>query len=365
MRLLFLTGSRGEWGYIRPVLRLCVARGIDYRIVATNMHVLPQHGRTVDEIAADGFEVSDRIYMAFDGHDRTAHAKSLGAFAQSFADVLERVKPDWLVLAGDRGEQLMGAVAGGYTYTPTAHIQAGELSGNIDGVARHALGKFAHLHFAANEDAAQRLVRLGEDPWRVHTVGAPQLDELGEATPTRVEGPYILAVQHACTEETSEADAQARVTIAALREFGMPVVWVMPNNDAGSDAVRRAVLGLRTAGWRIVDNLRRADFLGLMRDCRAMIGNSSSALIEAPSFGIPAVNLGRRQADRVRGENVLDCGWDGDVLGMLRHACSDEFRASLRGMANPYGDGRSAKRILDVLQATRRDDRLLVKRLTY
>lgn len=358
-------------------MRRCDARGVEYDVCATNMLLLPAHGSLVDEIKRDGFPVSDEIFMSLEGHNHFTMAKSLGVFLQSFVDVVHRQRPTWIVLAGDRGEQLMAAVAGGYTYTPVAHIQAGERSGNIDGTARHALGKFAHLHFAANAEAAARLIKLGEEAFRIHNVGAPQLDELMDGPITDrshlasrlgidTSEPYLLIVQHPVTEEMHLAAEQVHVVVESLRAVAMRKVWVLPNNDAGSDVVRREFLHHRAIDTLVFDNLSRADYLGLLRDCRAIIGNSSSGLVEAPTFGVPAVNLGRRQADRVRGENVIDAPFELDAcLAAINTALTPDFSKRIAGCANPYGDGRSAERILDVLATTPVDSRLLVKRLAY
>lgn len=376
MRLLFVTGSRGEWGYIRPILRLCKERGIEYRICATNMHLLPAHGMSVNEIRADGFEVADEIYMAIDGHNHYTMAKSLGLFLCSFIDVAARVRPDWVVLAGDRGEQLMAGIGAAYTYTPVAHIQAGELSGNIDGVARHALGKFAHLHFAANRDAADRLRRLGEEEFRIQLVGAPQLDELVQGlytSPAELEArysvnlqqPFMLVVQHPVTEEYGHAAAQIEATLAAVNRFDMPKIWILPNNDAGSDIVREGIFAQRRGDTYVFENLKREDYLGFLRAAACIVGNSSSGLLEAPTFKVPAVNTGRRQANRVQGRNVINVQFEADAIAQaIEQACSPAFRGSLDDCENPYGDGQSARRVLDILERTPRDDRLLIKRLT-
>lgn len=377
MKLLFVTGSRGEWGYIRPLLRLCVQRGIDYHICATNMHLLPNHGMSVDQISEDGFEVKDRIYMAVDGHNHYTQTKSLGVFLCSFVDVLNRVQPDWIVTAGDRGEQLVAAIAGGYTYTPVAHIQAGELSGNIDGVARHALGKFAHIHFASNEDAVNRLHRLGEEEFRICLVGAPQLDELVQgyyASREQLERryavdlskPYLLVAQHPVTEEYDKTEKQILATIKAIDHFKMPKIWILPNNDAGCDIVRRGLYSFRNSETHLFQNLRREDYLGFMKSASCIIGNSSSGLLEAPTFELPAVNLGRRQAGRVQGKNVVNADFEVDeIVAAIKRVLTRDFRDSLVGCTNPYGDGRSSERILKVLQDMRRDDKLLIKKLTY
>ncbi len=377
MKLLFMTGSRGEWGYIRPIIRLCEARGIDYEICATNMTLLPGYGSLIDEIRHQGFRVSDEIFMSLEGHNHFTMLKSLGVFLMSFADTLHRVRPTWVVLAGDRGEQLMAAVASAFTYIPMAHIQAGERSGNIDGVSRHAIGKFAHLHFAANDDAAERLNKLGEEAFRIHMVGAPQIDEMVSEPVTTPEDltshfemdatkPFLLVVQHPVTEEMDLARTQVESLSAALRRFDLPKVWILPNNDAGAALVRQGLLQARTRDTFIFDNLSRADFLGFMAASRCMVGNSSAGLLEAPTFKIPAVNLGRRQADRVQGANVINASFETDEIEQaIKGALSDDFKDSLDDCVNPYGDGRSSERILDILNDTPIDDRLLIKKLVY
>jgi len=290
LKLLFITGSRGEWGYIRPILRLCDrSPQFKYSICATNMHLLPSFGLSVEDIEADGFKVDYRIYMSLDGYNHTTQVKSLGICLCSLADVIANSRPDWIVLAGDRGEQLMGALAGAFCYIPVAHIQAGELSGNIDGMTRHAIGKFAHLHFASNEDAAERLVRLGEEPFRVHNVGAPQVDELAQGLYTpkaaleQAHGidfgrPFLLVVQHPVTEEFEQAAEQIDVTMRALRQFDLPKIVILPNNDAGSLMIREGIDRHRHGEFHAFANLRREDYLGIMRLAAGMIGNSCSRL---------------------------------------------------------------------------------------
>lgn len=377
MKLLFLTGSRGEWGYIRPILRLCQARNVEYNICATNMHLLSTFGSSIDEIKADGFEVSDEIFMSLEGHNHYTMTKSLGLFLVSFTDVLRRLRPDWVVLAGDRGEQLMGAVAAAYTYTPVAHIQAGEKSGNIDGVARHAIGKFSHLHFASNEDAAERLRRLGEEEFRIHLVGAPQLDELeqGLFTPTHelaqkysipLSEPYLLVIQHSVTEEYDQTESQIMATIDAVNQFDIPKIWIFPNNDAGSHFVRQSLLQNRTGKSYIFENLKREDYLGFLRGATCLVGNSSSGVLEAPSFKTPAVNLGRRQDGRIQGKNVINAPFEiTEIVEAIRRAASADFRRVLANSVNPYGDGRSSEKIIKILSETRKDSKLLCKQLTY
>lgn len=378
-KLLFVTGSRGEWGYIRPILRLCQARDdFEFSLCVTNMHLLPDYGSSYQEIERDGFKIDHKIFMSLDGYNHLTMVKSLGIFLMSLADILAANRPHWIILAGDRGEQLMGAICGAFCYTPVAHIQAGELSGNIDGMTRHAIGKYAHVHFASNEDAAQRLAKLGEEPFRIHHVGAPQLDELVQGQFTSREElenrleidlsePYLLMAQHPVTEEAEKASDQIRVTMEALREFSQPKIIVYPNNDAGSEFVREGIENLRHGKVRMFSNLKREDYLGLMKHSACIIGNSSSGLIEAPIFKVPAVNIGRRQTQRVRGNNVIDVGFEtAAIVQAIKKAISPEFRAFLTAnCTSPYGDGHSSNRILKVLSETSINEDLVVKNLTF
>lgn len=378
-KIMIITGSRGEWGYIRPILRLMEERDdVEAVLVVTNMHLLPAYGNSYKEIENDGFHIDYKVHMSLDGYSHVTQAKSLGIFLTSLPDIIANEKPDWILLAGDRGEQLMGAIAAAYTYTPVAHIQAGEVSGNIDNMTRHAIGKLVHLHFASNQDAAERLIRLGEEAFRVHNVGAPQIDEMVAAQYTELSeieeklcvhlrDGYLLGVMHPVTEEADRAEMQAEIFIKALNHFDMPKVIILPNNDAGSNGVKRAIQEYRVGEYYMYANLKREDYLGLLKNTKCIVGNSSSGLLEAPTFQVPAVNIGRRQNLRFRGINVVDVPFELDaVVRAIEKAVSREFREYLvRECVNPYGDGHSSERILDLLVNTPVDQKLLVKQLTY
>lgn len=378
-KIMILTGSRGEWGYIRPIMKLAQKlEDVKIVLVVTNMHLLESFGSSYKEIEADGFEIDYKIHMSLDGYNHYTHAKSLGVCLMGLPDILDKEKPDWLLLAGDRGEQLMGAIAAAYTYTPVAHIQAGELSGNIDGMTRHAIGKLVHMHFAANEDAADRLLKLGEEPFRVFNVGAPQIDEMVQAKYTeltaledkfdvKLSDGYILAVMHPVTEEANKAGEQANLFIDALNMFDETKIVILPNNDAGSNLVKDAIVGRKKGKYYFYSNLKREDYLGLLKNSKCIVGNSSSGLLEAPTFKVPAVNIGRRQNLRFRGINVIDVDFDViKIVEAINKAMSEEFREYLnKNCENPYGDGHSSERILKILLETKVDEKWLVKRLTY
>lgn len=378
-KILILTGSRGEWGYIRPIMKLAEKRNdVKIVLVVTNMHLLSSFGNSYREIENDGFKIDYKINMSLDGYNHVTHAKSLGICLMGLPDIIDVEKPDWVLLAGDRGEQLMGAIAAGYTYTPVAHIQAGEVSGNIDGMARHAIGKLVHMHFAANEDAAERLRKLGEEPFRIFNVGAPQVDEMVQAKYTELEeleqrlnvnlkSGFVLAVMHPVTEEASKAGEQAEMFVRVLNKINYPKIVILPNNDAGSTLVKEAILQGKKGKYYLYSNLKREDYLGLLKNCLFIIGNSSSGLLEAPTFKIPAVNIGRRQNLRFRGINVIDTEFDEDKIAQaINKAMSEEFKAYLNeNCINPYGDGHSSERILDILVNTKVDEKWIIKNLTF
>lgn len=378
LRIAAITGSRGEWGYIRPVLRLIDEDPtLDYSLIVTNMHLLPEFGFSVREIERDGFRVDERIYMTFDGYTAATMAKSLACFLLELPTVLQRIQPDVILLAGDRGEQLMGAIAGAHLGIPVAHIQAGELSGNVDGIVRHAITKLAHIHFAANEEFAERVRRLGEQEFRIHVTGAPLVDELVQGPITAPEDlreryrlaehdPMILAVQHPVTEEETAAGEQVSETIHALLEVGWPTIFVYPNSDAGSELIRAQLAALKRPSIRLIRNLPRQDYLGLMKMANVIVGNSSSGIMEAPTFGTPCVNIGRRQNGRPQACNVISTGYSRNkIAAAIREAASAEFRQQVKKAINPYGDGQASKRIVEVLKNLDFSKQLLNKEMTY
>jgi GDP/UDP-N,N'-diacetylbacillosamine 2-epimerase (hydrolysing) len=379
-KIVLITGSRGEYGYIRPIVReIQQDPNLDYSLIVTNLHLLSDFGFSVEEIERDDLKISDRIYMALDGYTPASMSKSLGVFLMSVTDALVRLKPDIALLAGDRGEQLMTAIAAAHMNIPVAHIQAGELSGNIDGMTRHAITRYAHIHFASSEDAAERLRKMGEQEFRIHLTGAPQLDELvnGEyASPEEVASlfrldlskPIILFVQHPVTEEYDRTIAQVQETLEAICALGHQTVVIFPNNDAGNMQVRRVLERYRKPFMRVERNAPRQIYAGLMNAASVIVGNSSSGLIEAPCFKLPAVNIGTRQRGRQRGNNVIDVeGERNTIKAAIERALAPEFRQHLNDHCeNPYlGDGLVSRRIVQILKAIPIDEELLKKQIAY
>lgn len=379
MKFLFVTGSRSEWGYIKPILDILKKKKIKSDICLTNMHLLDSYGYTLNEIKKDGYKVNEKIYMALDGYNTYTMTKSLGVFMISFTDMLMRIKPNWVVIAGDRAESFAACVTSAYNNIPTAHIQAGELSGNIDGQSRHAIGKFAHLHFSANKEFSQRLKKMGEQKFRIKTVGSPQLDELKfvnnmskkkkifEDLNIENVDKYLLVLYHSVTEEFYNTQKNFNVFLESLKKIKIPKVWIMPNNDAGSSIIKNDILKKRENDIFIFDNLNREKYLYLLKNASCIVGNSSSGIIEAPTFKVPCVNIGRRQNKRLFASNVIDVSSHdkNKIIRAIKQSLSRTFRKKLKNLKNPYGDGKSSQKIVDILMKTKIDKDLLYKEITY
>jgi UDP-hydrolysing UDP-N-acetyl-D-glucosamine 2-epimerase len=316
--------------------------------------------------------------MTLDGYTPVTMCKSLGVLTISITDTFLRLQPDIVLVLGDRGDSLVAAMVAAHMNIPVAHIQAGERSGNIDGMTRHAITRFAHVHFASGPDAAERLVRMGEDEFRVYTTGAPQLDEfvnghvaqpeeLVERFKLDLERPLLLVVQHPVTEEFGAGLEQMQETLEAICELGHQTILIFPNTDAGSNDLRLMIERYHRPFMRLERNLPREVYGGLLRVASALVGNSSSALIEAPAVGLPAVNVGDRQRDRARAANVIDVPHERHaIVEAIGTALSPEFRASLETLDSPYlSDGRVSERIVEILRTVPLDERLLKKQITY
>lgn len=377
-KIAIIAGSRGEYGYYRPIIKEIAKRpNLDYGLVVSNMHVLDSFGSSINEIKKDNFKIYSTIYNTLDGYNHITMAKSVGIFMMQLPEIIAQMEADIILIAGDRGEQLAGAMAGAHMYIPVAHIQAGEVSGNIDGMTRHAITKFAHIHFCANQDAADRVLKMGEELHRIFNVGAPMLDELvsGYISPEdkiykkfnlKKDKPIIMLVQHSVTEEFTDAGRQMKAAMDAVSNFGYQTIVVLSNSDAGSKEMRRVIMENRKPFMQIVPNIMRQDYVGLMNVADVIVGNSSSGILEAPSFELPAVNIGNRQKGRLQGDNVINVGYDKDkIVAGINKALSQEFKEKLKNCTNPYGDGKSAIRVVDILEKTPIDDKLIIKQITY
>ena len=322
------------------------------------MHLSPAFGMTVRAVEADGFSIAARVDCLEDEDSPAAVARAMARATHGFAEACHTVGPDLLVVLGDRFEMHAAAVAAQPFRIPLAHIHGGELTlGAMDDALRHSITKLSHLHFTATETYARRVMQLGEEPWRVTVSGAPGLDNLDEieiVSPAELSAmlglPFdpapLLVTYHPEVLADLSAEEQGSAIFAALEDVGRPCVFTAPNADAGGRALRAMIddFVARHADARFVENLGTEAYFGLMAAAAAMVGNSSSGMIEAASFALPVVNIGNRQEGRVRATNVIDTRTEPRAVAeAIRHAICKEFRDSLSGLRNPYrGDGPAA-----------------------
>lgn len=369
-----VTVGRSDYGLYRPILRaIRAAPDLRLHLLVAGAHLSPEFGHTVREVEDDGFAVDDRVEMLLSSDSPLGVAQSIGLGVIGFASAFARHPPDLLLVLGDRFEMYAAALAALPLTLPIAHVHGGEVSfGAIDDALRHSMTKLAHLHFVSTEAYARRVVQLGEEPWRVVVSGAPGLDNLGQVPllgPEELEQRFgvrmqpapLLVTFHPVTLEPDQVVAQTEELLAALDECGEPVVFTQPNPDAGGRGIARridAFVASRPRSWRL-DSLGTQGYFSLMKAAAAMVGNSSSGIIEAPSFGLPVVNVGSRQAGRVRAANVIDVPPEREaVQAAIRRALSPAFAAEARAVRNPYGDGHAAERIVARLREVPLDGRL-------
>lgn len=379
-RVLVTLESRATYGYSKNVmLAMRDFPELELQTLVTGMHLVPELGNSIDLIRQDGFPISATVPMHGGDANRSAWSRALGHAIAGYAETYERLQPDVILLSGDRIETFGCCIAAAYMGIPIAHIQAGDKSGHIDDSARHAIGKFAHIHLASCEDSVNRLRRMGEQEFRIFNVGAPQLDNIVDTDYRKqaielngqrldLAQPYILMVQHSVMAEMEEAGQQVAATLEACAGSGLPTYIIYPNSDLGYKQIISRIEERATgAAFTILENVEREAYLNLLANCAVLVGNSSSGILEAPSFRVPVINIGNRQRGRPQAENILNCGYDADsIAATIRTALGDpEFRQRCATAVNPYGDGRSSRRICETLRDILLDQRLLDKECTY
>ncbi len=373
--------SRSDYGLFRPVLRAIEQRSdLEFLLYVSGMHLSPEFGCTEQEITEDGFPVSSRVEMLLSSDSPEGMSISMGLGCMGFAQIYAQDVPDILLVLGDRFEMHAAALAAVPFNIPIAHIHGGELTfGAIDDVLRHSITKISHVHFTSTREYAERVIQMGEEPWRVTVSGAPGLDnlstfrrlseqEMRDSFGMDIAARPVLVTYHPVTREADYAEAQLNNMLAALSSINMPLIFTSPNADAQGRRIIQIIRNFVAANdnARLIENLGTDAFFTLLECASAMVGNSSSGLIEAPSFALPVVNIGTRQEGRVRAANVIDVSGDAKAIGeAIQAAVRPEFRRQLTGMINPYGDGSAATTIIDKLESIPIDQKLLVKRFHH
>lgn len=374
-RICYVTGTRADFGLMQATLsKIQGQEDLELSIVATGMHLSVLHGETVNEITAAGLPVSATVEVTLTDSTGATMARNIAVMLSGFVDAFESLQPDLVLLLGDRGEMIAGALAAIHLNIPVAHIHGGERSGTVDEPIRHAISKMAHIHFTATEDARERLIRMGEHPANVFITGAPGLDNLKDLASVPKAALFAdmafdsservaLFVFHPVLQEAGDAGRHVGSVIQALLSQKLQVIALMPNSDAGSELVRRELE--RFIGHphvRIVTHLTRPRFISWMASADLMIGNSSSGIIEAATFGTPVVNIGIRQNLRLRNLNIFDVEPD---MAAIEAAIRTALARGRFEPANCYGDGRAGLRIAEYLTCLSLPDALLQKFNAY
>jgi len=373
-----ITVARSDAGIYLPVLRaLRQSDRLALRLCVTGMHLSPEFGETWRELDEAGFAIDERIETLLSSDTAEGVAKSMGVGLISFGQLFGRWRPDLLLVLGDRFEMFAAAAAAMPFTIPLAHLHGGEVTeGAIDEAMRHAITKMSHLHFVSTTAYRDRVVQLGEEPWRVTVTGAPSLDTLRTHQPwprerlealigLSLERPTLLATLHPVTLDYENTERDTAELLAALEQLEVQVVFTYPNADTQGRRIMAALEAFTARhDWATaVVNFGQEGYFSMLRHAAAMVGNSSSGVIESASFAIPVVNIGDRQRGRIRAANVIDVGYDRQAIAeALRRALSPAFRARLVGLTNPYGDGTAASKIVDVLADVTIDRRLIMKR---
>lgn len=361
-----ITVGRSDYSIYLPLLKKLKADPeVDLHLVVAGMHLLPQFGLTVEEIEKDGFEIRDRVELPLNVDSPEGIANSIGSAVTSFSKVFKKRNFDLVFVLGDRFEMHAAALAALPFKIPMAHISGGELTrGAFDDALRHCLTKMSHLHFVSTEAYRQRVLQLGEEPSRVFLSGALALDHLQNMQMLSKEvlagkwkidldKPPLLVTYHPVTLEYEETESQMSQLLAALEEFDLPIIFTGTNADTSNQIIRQMTENFvrKHARAHFVNNLGMQNYFSMLSLSCAMVGNSSSGLVEAPSFELPVVNIGTRQEGRVRAKNVLDVGYGTeDIITGIQKALSPSFREGLKEMVNPHGDGKAAQKIMDVLR---------------
>ena len=376
-KIAVITTSRADYSHLYwPLRDLSAHAQVDLQLIVLGSHLSPEFGRTIRQIEQDGFPIAAEIECLLSSDSDVGMAKTIGVATLSLADCLGQMRPDILLLIADRYEMLAPASVALALRIPIAHIEGGEISeGAIDDAVRNALTKMSHVHFTSTYEARRRIIALDEEEWRVHRAGAPSLDHLRRgALHTRqqleahlgiqLEKSAVVAAYHPVTiarDTVGEANALFR----ALDALPDQILFCYPNADAGSrDLIERTrSFAASRNNSHVFINLDVLTYWSLLRHASLFLGNSSSGIMETPSFALPTVNVGLRQQGRERARNIIDAAADVDaILEAIRTAKSSEFRNSLRGMTNPYGDGFASEKIVQVLTTVPLSQELLMKR---
>ncbi len=378
-KILITTGTRAEYGILRPLLKaISASKKLELILVVTGMHLSKKHGYTINEIKKDGFKIHATVDM-MPKEDSLYHMSlALGKAIISFSKVFRKLKPDINLILGDRDEMLASAIAAYHMNIPIAHIHGGDKSqGGIDEYNRHAITKMSNIHFAATKKSKERIIKMGENPKYVFLTGSPGIDEIVSKISTRKEirekyglefsDNEILLVQHPITTETDLVGQQILATLRAVVRTKRQTIAIAPNSDAGNKIIFHYLKSYskKYSFIRLYNSLPRKDYLSMIKNCGVLIGNSSSGIIDASYFGTPVVNIGIRQKGRETGLNVQHVEYFNTNLIYQKIMKALKIRKKPQKMSYVYGNGNASKKIVNYLEKTELNKDLIKKQIFY
>lgn len=379
-KICVITGTRANYGRLKTVMNAIIEHPeLQLKLIVTGMHLVQEYGYTVSEIEKDGYYIDARVDMHLSNDTGSGMCKSLGLGLIGMTQAIEQINPDMILILGDRDEDLAGAIIGAHMNIPVAHIHGGEVTGTIDESIRHATTKFSHIHFAATEDSKERLLKLGELSEYIFNVGSPGLDSiLNKEYKTKEQifnkfkldesKKLIIVAQHPVTTQREEAAYQMEQTMEAVREIGEQTILIYPNSDAGGRDMISIISKYESLDFiHTYRNINFEDYLNLLKYADLMIGNSSSGIMEAPSYKLPVINLGVRQNGRQQADNILNVEHDKNLIkdAIEKSLYDNEFINQVNNCINPYGDGKTGKRIADILSKIEINNKLTQKKISY
>lgn len=378
-KIVYISGTRADYGLMQSTLiQIDSSSQLKLEVIATGMHLMKEFGSTVSEIGKDGFSLHI-IQETYEKDDKASMTRFIGALIIKLTDKLKEINPDAILLLGDRGEMLAGAIVGAYMGIPLVHVHGGEVSSTVDDSSRHAITKLSHIHFPATSKSAERIIKMGESKENVFVVGAPGLDSILHEKliePKKiiqiygldVSRPIVIVIQHPVSMEINQAPYQMQQTLDAVLELKVQTLLIYPNADAGGremiEVIKKYENIPRLKTYR---NIPRKEYLSLLNVASVLIGNSSSGIIEAASFKLPVVNIGSRQRGRERAENVIDSEYSKEeIISKILKCLNDKsFKQKVQGCKNPYGEGRTGEKIAEILCNINLDKKLLQKKMSY
>lgn len=381
MKILAITGIRSEYFILQPVFEEIQKNDIKLKVVVTGAHLSPNFGYTYKLIEKDGYETI-KLESLLSSDSLIGRTKSLAVQMLGFSDIVDREKPDWILVLGDREESLVAATVGTYMNIPVAHLCGGDrVVGNIDDSVRHAVTKLAHLHFPTTKENGERIIKMGEEPWRVNVVGNPALDSIRKqlemsltdinkelGTNLQEDKPFILLIKHPLSSEIDAAGTQMKIILEAVVDLKLDTIITYPNSDSGGYEIIRVIKEFKHYDFiHAFYTLPRNIFVNLLRKASMLLGNSSAGILEAPFLKLPVVNVGNRQKQRQHAENIIFVPHDKEKIKEAINKClkDQEFINACLNCNNPYGDGFSSQRIVNIIYNTEINARLINKQITY